>query len=113
LIPRITVVPTRDGLLSAARQLAVLDLANENRRRAQECRRFWWRFWRPVRAVRDPEQYIESMTRFHFNNLCVYIFYPIFKEQGSAIDYGGIPGLPLKIVVHGKIDQAAMMEMKW
>jgi hypothetical protein len=113
VIPQITVVPTRDGLLSAARQLAVLDLANENRRRAQECRRFWWRFWRPVRAVSDQEQYIESMTRFHFNNLCTYIIYSTSREEGSAIDYEGIPGLPLKIVVHGKIDQATPMEIKW
>jgi hypothetical protein len=113
LIPQITVEPTRDGLLRAARQLAVLDLANENRRRAQECRRFWWRFWRPVRAVSDPERYLESMTRFHFNNLCTYIPYSTSRDQGSAIDYGGIPGLPLKIVVHGKIDQATLMEMKW
>jgi hypothetical protein len=113
VIPQITVVPTRDGLLSAARQLAVLDLANENRRRAQECRRFWWRFWRPVRAVSDQEQYLESMTRFHFNNLGIHILYSISKKQGSVIDYGCIPGLPLKIVVYGKIDQATLMEIQY
>jgi hypothetical protein len=113
LIPQITVEPTRDGLLIAARQLAVLDLTNENRRRAQECRQFWWRFWRPVQAVRDPEQYLEAMTRFHFNTLGTHVLYSISKKQGSVIDYGCIPGLPVKIVVHGKIDRFTLMEMKY
>jgi hypothetical protein len=113
VIEPIVVVPTRSGLLIAARQLAVLDLANENRRQAQECRQFWWRIWRPVRAVNDPEGHIEAMTRFHFNNLGTHILYSISKEQGSAIDYGCIPELPVKIVVHGKIDRFMLMEIKF
>jgi hypothetical protein len=114
MIPQITVVPTRDGLLSAAHQLAVLDLANENRKRAQECRRFWWRFWRPVRAVRDPEEYLEAIADFHFNSLAIeIILHSISGNKSSVIDYEYLPDLPLRIVVHGNTDQHASGEMKF
>jgi hypothetical protein len=118
VIPQITVVPTPEGLLSAARQLAVLDLANENRKRAQECRQFWWRFWRPVRAVSDPAGYLEAMTRYHFTSLQLQIIgdsriSELGITDGKTRSYEELAGIPVEIIVCGEIDQAALSEMKY
>jgi hypothetical protein len=118
VIPQITVVPTRDGLLSAARQLAVLDLANENRKRAQECRQFWWRFWRPVRAVSDPAGYLEAMTRYHFTSLQFQLIgdsriSELGITDGKIRSYEELAGIPVEIIVHGEIDRNAIQEMKF
>jgi translation elongation factor P/translation initiation factor 5A len=98
LIPRVTLVPTRDGLWRAAEQIAQIHLTLKKMEWISKQPK-WWQFWRSRSYLScDWEERLYTMTRWHVHSLKSYLL------EGRHESYEQFTGVPVEVKVEGDVD---------
>lgn len=105
MIPRVTLVPTRDGLWRAAEQIAQIHLALKKMEWISKQPK-WWQFWRSRSYLAcDWEERLHYMTRWHAHSLKSYL---LQERDGS---YEQLTGIPVEIEISGEVDPVSIAEI--